>query len=77
VALAEVAQAVALVEAAQAVALVEVAQAAAQAVVAVALVVAARPNAVASIPLVWRNYTETRLWPSSVPGGIGGTISAT
>ncbi len=89
VALAEVAQAaVALAEVVQAaVALAEVAQAVAQAAavavaqavepVAVALVVAGLPNAVASIPLVWRNCTETRLWPSSAPGGIGGMIFAT
>jgi hypothetical protein len=69
VALAEVAQAaVALVEVAQAVALAEVAQAAA---------VAGLPNAVASTPPVWKNCTETRLWPSSAPGGIGGMIFAT
>jgi hypothetical protein len=49
----------------------------AEATQAVALVVAALPNAVASIPLVWRNCTETHLWPSSAPGGIGGTIFAT
>jgi hypothetical protein len=54
-----------------AVALVEVAQA------AVALVVAVLPNAVASIPLVWRNCTVTLLLPSSALGGIGGTIFAT
>ena len=59
-------------------ALVEVAQAeVAVEPVAVALLVAALPNAVASIPLVWRNCTETHLWPSSAPGGIGGTIFAT
>jgi hypothetical protein len=69
VALAEVAQAaVALVEVAQAVALAEVAQAAA---------VAGLPNAVASTPPVWKNCTETHLWPSSAPGGIGGMIFAT
>jgi hypothetical protein len=82
---AEVAQAaVALVEVAQAVALAEVAQAAAVAQaevavepVAVALAVAGLPNAVASTPPVWKNCTETRLWPSSAPGGIGGMIFAT
>ena len=75
-ALSEVAQAaVALVEVAQAVAVAQ-AEVAVEPV-EVALLVAALPNAVASIPLVWRNCTETHLWPSSAPGGIGGTIFAT